>query len=356
MDPVLALAILSFGAFAGTVITALFYVGAIRPSLLAEEREREAASSALRSLSADQAGGGESVEELRELLRQLLDRLKSEQTSPRQADDQLLTLIRELDRRLVMQSQQFDTLTAQVNAEFSVQDQTLKDIRDHLGISEGGIASFEAVVGLGVRLNALGEQVDTIADQLLAQDALLREMHAQVTPTDASETLYNLVGRQAARLNEIAWHLQDFDQKLRGGVPTEALPDLSSLNRELDEYGNTLKALNAQLKAQEMALRQQLENISSMVNDIVPDVKAIRERKTRVMRPVRLTDIKGIGPVYANLLYEGGVQNYKQLAALTPEEVRNLIKVPSWRKVDVEGWIEQAKLLASQHDKLEATD
>jgi predicted flap endonuclease-1-like 5' DNA nuclease len=100
--------------------------------------------------------------------------------------------------------------------------------------------------------------------------------------------------------------------------------------------------------------RNLLAGISENLSELVPDIDAISKRKTRVIKaPQRLTDIKGIGPVYAGLLHEAGIETFTQLASLTPDELLNLIDVPSWRRINAEEWIDQASLFASQADKVE---
>jgi predicted flap endonuclease-1-like 5' DNA nuclease len=133
-----------------------------------------------------------------------------------------------------------------------------------------------------------------------------------------------------------------------------------------EELWALAKQVREHLEAQDEALRSlqnQLDlntslaaHANAILDDLDADIDILKTQGPRVIRtrPVRLTDIKGVGPVFAAYLYEAGIENYEQLAALTPEELRNLIQVPEWRKIDAEGWIEQARLLASQEDKLEA--
>ena len=67
MDPVLALAILSFGTFVGICVTGLFYLGAVRPTLLDEERSesKDTTTIALRNVRDRSQGGGENIDSLR---------------------------------------------------------------------------------------------------------------------------------------------------------------------------------------------------------------------------------------------------------------------------------------------------
>jgi large subunit ribosomal protein L21 len=64
--------------------------------------------------------------------------------------------------------------------------------------------------------------------------------------------------------------------------------------------------------------------------------------------PDRLEDIKGIGPVFAGRLNAAGVVTFDDLAALTPEQVTDIVAADdeSEHLVDAESWIAQARALA----------
>lgn len=64
--------------------------------------------------------------------------------------------------------------------------------------------------------------------------------------------------------------------------------------------------------------------------------------------PDELTAIKGIGRIYQWKLRDGGINSYAQLAQTTPERIREILDVPAWRRIDPDGWIEQAKALAKR--------
>lgn len=61
-----------------------------------------------------------------------------------------------------------------------------------------------------------------------------------------------------------------------------------------------------------------------------------------------LIDINGIGPVYEKRLNAAGVQTFAELAALTPERIRSIIKPESWQLFEPEKWIEEARLRLRQ--------
>lgn len=170
------------------------------------------------------------------------------------------------------------------------------EIQAHAQTLKTIIQQLEFQTSLLANLNTLldaQETPESLADQLTIQESMLREIHGQLFPLHAP-TLPRLLADQTARLEAIQAKLEDVDE----------------------------------------------------------DVETIKARKIR--RQIRLTDIKGIGPVFATLLYEAGVENFQQLAALTPEELRNLVDVPDWREIDADSWIEQAQTLLAQQEKLEA--
>ena len=55
-----------------------------------------------------------------------------------------------------------------------------------------------------------------------------------------------------------------------------------------------------------------------------------------------LTLINGIGPTFAKRLHEAGLQTFADLAASTPEHLRQVAKVAEWQG-DPANWIAQAQ-------------
>lgn len=60
-----------------------------------------------------------------------------------------------------------------------------------------------------------------------------------------------------------------------------------------------------------------------------------------------LTEIEGIGPVYAAKLREGGIHSFADLAATDEPALATLIAAPAWRRVNYGDWIAQARLAAA---------
>jgi ABC-type phosphate transport system substrate-binding protein/chromosome segregation ATPase len=61
-----------------------------------------------------------------------------------------------------------------------------------------------------------------------------------------------------------------------------------------------------------------------------------------------LRDINGIGPVYEQKLFDGGIFTFGDLAAATPEQLRTLIQPESWQRFDPEAWIAEAQMISGR--------
>jgi predicted flap endonuclease-1-like 5' DNA nuclease len=59
--------------------------------------------------------------------------------------------------------------------------------------------------------------------------------------------------------------------------------------------------------------------------------------------PDDLTVIKGVGPVYQWKLRDAGCNSYKQLAAADPDQLRRMLDIKNWQRVNIEAWISQAR-------------
>lgn len=316
---ILSFAILSLGAFVAVLVAAIGYY------LLAE---REASAEDDDTLH---AGGGAQLDELK-------TRLSDIQTQLDQTPDQvgLQETIEKIQTQLLDINQRLTT-------GFDVQSKIAVDAK----------SIYKEMPVFGTRFDLLNQQINALADQLIQQDAILQAIHRQVNGT---ETLYGLISQQAVFINQMAG-------KFDAGIPNDA---------ELTQYGHLLDGMQAQLRqqhaelqdlirhqtglihqntTQESEYKALLEQVREKLDDIDTDVDVIKARKPTSAK--RLTDIKGVGPVYAGLLHEAGIHNFEQLAALSLEELRNLVKVPSWRRINAEEWLEQARLFASQQDKLE---
>jgi predicted flap endonuclease-1-like 5' DNA nuclease len=63
-----------------------------------------------------------------------------------------------------------------------------------------------------------------------------------------------------------------------------------------------------------------------------------------------LTELEGIGPVYAGKLREAGIASFADLAAADETTLADIIRAPAWRKINYAEWIDQARLAAAGDD------
>ena len=64
--------------------------------------------------------------------------------------------------------------------------------------------------------------------------------------------------------------------------------------------------------------------------------------------PDDLTAIRGIERAYQWRLRDAGISSYSRLANTTPKQLCEILGVPDWQKLELESWIEQAKVLAQR--------
>ena len=107
----------------------------------------------------------------------------------------------------------------------------------------------------------------------------------------------------------------------RGDTASETLADfLRRRDEELHELRDQLAASDARL-------------------DTMEDEFDAYQRT----HPDDLTVIKGIGAVYQWKLRDAGFNTYKQLAEADPDQMRRMLDVKNWQRVNVESWIDQAR-------------
>ncbi len=128
---------------------------------------------------------------------------------------------------------------------------------------------------------------------------------------------------------------------VRAGDSTAAL--LNDIRREQDEHAAALRALGASLAALDARLEEAIARLEAARP--APGPAARRGGSSPAI--TRLRDVRGIGPVYERRLWQAGITTLAQLAALTPEQVREIVQPPGGFHTDVESWIEQARELSA---------
>jgi predicted flap endonuclease-1-like 5' DNA nuclease len=137
----------------------------------------------------------------------------------------------------------------------------------------------------------------------------------------------------------------------------EAYRKNRELRWQLLERGSVASALSAGLgdpadasASETLAdfLRQRDDEISALRDQLSAadaQLDALREEAEAYQRahPDDLTVIKGIGPVYQWKLRDAGFNTHKQLATADPDQLRRMLDIKNWQRVNVESWIEQAR-------------
>jgi purine-binding chemotaxis protein CheW len=103
------------------------------------------------------------------------------------------------------------------------------------------------------------------------------------------------------------------------------------------------------LPSEEDVRRWEQEGMGIQAGDGIPEHPAIGESVQ--VEEDDLTQIKGIGEVYARRLAVGGVQSFGALAELSAEELVALLDFPQSRLPHVTGWIAQAAELSGQRER-----
>ncbi len=101
------------------------------------------------------------------------------------------------------------------------------------------------------------------------------------------------------------------------------------------------EALADFLRQRDVELRDIRERMSG--TDAQMDSMRVEFEAYQRTHPDDLTVIKGIGPVYQWKLRDAGCNSYKQLASADPDQLRRMLDVKNWQRVNIEGWISQAR-------------
>lgn len=323
MDPVQALAILSLGAFVTVLVTAIFYVFTVRPRLL------EPVSLANTGL--------------------LDESLREELLEQRAA-------VGALNEALAQHTARLEEATGAGGGD------VFAGLRDMLD------AQHETVAATNRLLAAQGERLDRLDLRLDRQEARLGQLEGAVQralPAPGAATA------AAAPIQEQVARLVDISNRLDEWVAVRARDHaqiaehariLAELDRELAAQAQAITRLDERVAEHTTMLltaaterRQQAGLLDRALRQIGQLVEMVTQLGAVPMRPGqdRLTEIRGIGPVYAGRLYKAGIQTFAQLASMTPDELHRLLDEPKWRlrAIDAESWIRQAAARVAPGEK-----
>ena len=105
-----------------------------------------------------------------------------------------------------------------------------------------------------------------------------------------------------------------------------------------DSASETLAGFLRQRDEELRELREQLAATHARLDGLGDEFEAYQRT-----HPDDMTVVRGIGPVYQWKLRDAGVNTYAQLAASDPDQLRRMLDIKDWQRVDIESWIEQAR-------------
>ena len=135
-------------------------------------------------------------------------------------------------------------------------------------------------------------------------------------------------------------------EEITGSVD-EALPSDdtgSEATADADEqWAATLREIQAKHETELNTMRRALRTQKARYEDLEKQFEQFI-----ATHPDDLTAIRGIGHGYQWKLHDAGITTYERLANTTPKRLREILEVDSWRKLEPESWIEQAKVLVQR--------
>ena len=136
----------------------------------------------------------------------------------------------------------------------------------------------------------------------------------------------------AYRRNRELW----LQLRQRGAGPAEQTTGVTTQGE--DSAAETLADFLHRRDEEVRELREQLAAADTRLDGLRDDFEAYQRT-----HPDDMTVIKGIGPVYQWKLRDAGVNTYAQLAGADPDQLRRMLDIKEWQRVDISSWIEQAR-------------
>lgn len=122
-----------------------------------------------------------------------------------------------------------------------------------------------------------------------------------------------------------------------GSLPAPAVSKADEQPQD-DTASETLADFLRQRDEELRQLREKLGTMDTQMDTLRDEFESYQQS-----HPDDLAVIKGIGLVYQWKLRDIGIHTYKQLAAADPDQLRRMLGVKNWQKVEVEAWISQAR-------------
>ena len=209
-----------------------------------------------------------------------------------------------------------------------------------LGLALGFIIA--SVIGAGEEINLVyvlllaifgaivGFVVEWIIDESIRKN---RELRHQLNEPRGAPMLFegqvvDNQGHDSETLSEVLRQLTALKESrlaMAANVPTSQ--DSSALTDALRQHSEELHQLREQITAKD---------------DEVGDLRRKFEAYQK-SHPDELTHIRGIGPVYQRKLRDIGFSSYEQLAKADPAQIRRMLGIKDWQRVDIASWVQQAR-------------
>jgi predicted flap endonuclease-1-like 5' DNA nuclease len=267
------------------------------------------------------------------------------------------------------------TLLAERDAQVAELEAMIADLEQDLGDHQFAWESVNvamaerlmAVSELNMELDSLEGQLQEAVAKIDAQNATIAELTDEAKA--ASETLSlqqsshdNAVSNLNAELQEArsnalmqAAHMTTLEKQLE-----QAQAELAAANARtaahaegIGELMKQLEAVRGELETARAAPPVNTSNTSTSTNEnaMATVAQFAQIPKARKPKPAKadeaaaddLTEVVGIGQVYAKRLRKEGVSTFKALAKLKPAQLQKIISPAKWQTLDFESWIEQAR-------------
>lgn len=203
---------------------------------------------------------------------------------------------------------------------------------------------------------------NSTAEELAARQAEIETLRAQLESfqTAAAEARQQLT----ARTDEV----ESLRAQLAGTPPPKEMEalwsELAAREAELAETRATLEARLREANEVETYLQERdAENkrLAELLSETNAELDHYRQREldrlvieeTEYIHEDDLTDIKGVGEVYSELLREAGFYTFRHLADAEVDDLKQALNIPGWRAPRLEAWIEQARELAEEKEQAE---
>ncbi|MCB9438077.1 MAG: hypothetical protein H6673_13955 [Anaerolineales bacterium] len=196
----------------------------------------------------------------------------------------------------------------------------------------------------GEQLRAMQRQQD-IQDDLTTELRAYRAERRQLTappPLDLAP-LHQTLNEQRILLETLQQMVTENNGRLH--------QQQQGLAEQLGRNQNMLLRLTTLVEQHDQHDPQQLDDLMQQLDELASLVQEVKQQRSPTPIVVqslpqaspaqdRLTDIKGIGPVYSGMLHDIGIHSFEQLAQATASDLAALLDTPIKR---VAPWVKEAK-------------